>query len=42
MNLAARVNAMKGERGIPLEEGGATASAAPTRAMVDDFSAPGP
>ena len=42
MNLAARVNAMKGERGIPLEEGATTASAAPTRALVDDFSAPAP
>jgi len=42
MNLAARVNAMKGERGIPLEEGHSSTSAAPMRAMVDDFSAPAP
>jgi pilus assembly protein CpaF len=42
MNLAARVNAMKGERGIPLEDGDAAPSAAPMRALVDDFSAPAP
>ncbi len=42
MNLAARVNAMKGERGIPLDEGQATTSAAPMRALVDDFAAPAP
>lgn len=42
MNLAARVNAMKGERGIPLEEGTTSTSAAPMRALVDDFNAPAP
>lgn len=43
MNLAARVNAMRGERAIPIEEGQPTASAAPMRALVEDgFSAPAP